>query len=84
MRLLLLMGAVYLGYRALKSLMLPGGPSPDTLNSGRQNEIDDIMVKDPVCDTYFPKRNGVRLKHKGQDLLFCSAECRDKFSERYG
>jgi YHS domain-containing protein len=42
-------------------------------------EIDDVMIKDPFCNVYFPKRDGVRLNLDGKDLYFCSAECRDKF-----
>ena len=83
MRLLILMGVIYLGYRALKSWMIGGGRVSGTLSGSNSGQIDDIMVKDPFCDTYFPKRNGVRLKHKGEDLFFCSAECRDKFSKRH-
>ncbi|MBU1163547.1 MAG: hypothetical protein KKA75_05285 [Proteobacteria bacterium] len=37
------------------------------------------MIKDPFCETYFPKRNGVHLLVDGKDLYFCSTECRDKF-----
>ena len=42
-------------------------------------EIDDVMIKDPYCEVYFPRRSGIHLRHDGQDLYFCSAECRDKF-----
>jgi len=43
------------------------------------NIVDDIMIKDPFCETYFPKRNGVHFLVDGKDLYFCSTECRDKF-----
>ena len=75
------MGIVYLGYRAVKSWMLPGAQSRDAVSGQNAGEIDDVMVKDPFCDTYFPKRNGVRLRHRGEDLFFCSRECRDKFTD---
>ncbi|RLC13066.1 MAG: hypothetical protein DRI57_16995 [Deltaproteobacteria bacterium] len=39
------------------------------------------MIKDPVCEVYFPKRDGVHLSVDGQDVYFCSEECRDKFME---
>ena len=41
--------------------------------------IDDIMVKDPFCGVYFPKRSGVILRKDGEVLYFCSAECRNAF-----
>jgi len=43
------------------------------------SQIDDVMVKDPYCNVYFPKRDGIHLRFKGDDLFFCSDECRDKF-----
>jgi len=46
-------------------------------------EIDDVMVKDPFCEVYFPKRDGIRISHQGQDLYFCSTRCRDKFLEAH-
>jgi len=42
------------------------------------------MVKDPVCEVYFPKRNGIHLKHEGEDLYFCSADCKNEFVTRLG
>jgi hypothetical protein len=52
--------------------------------SGRMNRrqagrIDDVMIKDPQCGVYFPRRDGIVLKSGGDDLLFCSPECRDKY-----
>jgi uncharacterized protein len=41
--------------------------------------IDDVMVKDPQCGTYFPRRDGISLQEGGNELLFCSRECRDKY-----
>lgn len=43
------------------------------------SRIDDVMVKDPYCKVYFPKRDGVHVRIKGEDLYFCSDACRDKF-----
>jgi YHS domain-containing protein len=41
------------------------------------------MIKDPFCEIYFPKKDGVHLRIDGKDLYFCSEECRDKFLEKY-
>jgi uncharacterized protein len=79
MRLLILLLILYLGYRALKfwifTNVLPG--SKTTTDSERQ--IDDFMVKDPVCEVYFPKRSGVSLNIDGQTIYFCSEECKNKY-----
>jgi YHS domain-containing protein len=62
--------------------MLPSSKPPETYAGRSVGEIDDVMIKDPVCDVYFPQRNGVHLNADGQDLYFCSRECRDKFVGR--
>ena len=79
MRLLILAGLVYFIYRSLKSWMGSSTHSSTPMSGGTAGEIDDIMVKDPLCEVYFPKRNGVPLMFKGEELLFCGTECRNKF-----
>lgn len=79
MKLLLLLIVVYLAYRAGKSWLIrnlqgPAGAGP------RKASIDDVMVKDPVCGIFFPRREGVELRHGGQRYLFCSTACRDRFA----
>jgi YHS domain-containing protein len=61
----------------LKNLSTGGSSASDRVPA----EVDDVMVKDPYCEVYFPKRKGIQLKVKGEDLYFCSPECRDKFIE---
>ena len=82
MRLLIFIAIIYIVYRALKSWMLKKLPEDRSPESGvASSAIDDVMVKDPYCQVYFPKRKGIQLKIKGEDLYFCSPECRDKFIE---
>jgi YHS domain-containing protein len=49
------------------------------ISSKSVDTIDDVMIKDPFCKTYFPKRNGIRFMKDGQEFIFCSKDCRDKF-----
>jgi YHS domain-containing protein len=80
MRLLIFIAIIYIVYKALKSWMLKNLPASGSPASDRAStEIDDVMVKDPYCEVYFPKRKGIQLKVNGDDLYFCSPECRDKF-----
>jgi len=81
MRLLIILGLAYLAYRALKFWMLQNVSAKRTVVGKTTGEIDDVMIKDPFCQAYFPKRNGVHLKADGEDLYFCSKECRDRFIE---
>ena len=79
LRLVLLIGIIYAAYRIGKSWQ--GQKLFSKKNGGREGtrQIDDIMVKDPFCDTYFPKNDGICLKMNGQNLYFCSTDCRDKY-----
>jgi len=81
MRFLIILGLAYLAYRTVKSWMFQNGSAKRTVGRKTASEIDDVMVKDPFCQAYFPKRNGVHLKADGEDLYFCSRECRDRFVE---
>lgn len=78
-RLLVFLVLLYLLYRAVKSKMVSKDTSGPARQQHRPPEIDDVMVKDPFCEVYFPKRNGVRLVYDGQELFFCSTQCRDRF-----
>ncbi len=80
MKLLLLIIVVYIVYRTVKSwlirnLQVPGHGQSQNLS------IDDVMIKDPVCGIYFPRREGVELQHGGKTYVFCSSTCRDRFLE---
>ena len=82
MRLLIFLAIVYLVYRVVKSWMLKNlPPSDDAVSCPTAGEIDDVMVKDPYCEVYFPKRKGIHLRADGQDLYFCSPECKGKYIE---
>ena len=82
MRLLVLMGLLYLCYRFLKSWTLKEKTSQKSAFGKKAGEIEDVMVKDPYCGIYFAKRDGVHLNFKGRDVYFCSKECKDKFIEK--
>ena len=78
MRLLLILLLVYLAYRVGRAL-LRGQPSPPAGDDARRATLDDVMIKDPVCGAYFPRREGVELRQGGVVLLFCSTTCRDRY-----
>jgi len=79
MRLLIILLVGYLGYRYLKSWMISHTASRRQFQGRSGTSIDDVMVKDPYCEAYFPKRNGVSLTIEEREFCFCSKECRDKF-----
>ena len=78
-RFIILVVVVYVLYRSLKSWMFQASSSSRQVSSKTATEIDDVMIKDPFCEAYFPKRNGIHLNFGGKDLYFCSNECKDKY-----
>jgi uncharacterized protein len=80
MRLLIFIALIYLGYRYLKSWLTSQQTPRRTVPGRTGTSIDDVMVKDPYCNTYFPKRSGLALTVDGKELYFCSKECRDKYA----
>jgi len=69
----------YVLYRSLKSWIFPAASSARSVSGKNTTEITDVMIKDPFCEVYFPKRNGVHLNFSGKDLYFCSDQCKDKY-----
>ncbi len=75
-RLALILLAIYLGYRVARRYLAGRTPRVERPDPER---IDDDLVKDPQCGTYFPYRDGVVWKDANQELRFCSPECRDRY-----
>ncbi len=84
LRLLALIGVVFLVVKGIRLwLTVSRASGRITRTDEDSSRIDDVMVKDPYCQVYFPRRDGVHLKFKGRDLFFCSETCRDKFLEEH-
>ncbi len=66
-------------YRAAKSWFGRSENSARHEKMTTSGQVDDVMVKDPVCGTYFPQGRAVALNGKGEVLYFCSTECRDRY-----
>lgn len=79
MRLLIFLAIVYLGYRYFKSWMAKTIDSRSSEFGKSVQQVDDVMIKDPFCGAYFPKRDGVHGKFDGIDLYFCCKECYEKY-----
>jgi len=82
-KLLLWAVIVYLLYRALKNWIRIGGPVGRGAFPRAPERIDDLMVQDPYCEVYFPRKEGHHLRFKGEDLYFCSPACRDKYLKEH-
>lgn len=48
-------------------------PQPPTVSTGGE------LKKDPVCGTYVSTSGSISRTVDGQQVYFCSAQCRDKY-----
>ena len=78
-RFIILFVVGYVVYRALKNWMFPTSTGEGRIHQKPAGEIDDVMIKDPYCGTYFPSRDGIRYILDGEEMAFCSEECRKKY-----
>jgi YHS domain-containing protein len=77
-RLIIIVVALYLLYRLLKSLI---AGKPDSGKAPRA-EVMDELVQDPECEIYVPRRSSVKRTISGRVYNFCSVECATRFEER--
>lgn len=77
-RLLIWLAIIYLLYRSLRR-WVQIGPARGGSDAVRS---EGEMVKDPCCGVYFLVQDGYPLRVGGEDLYFCSPECRDKYQQR--
>jgi len=56
---------------------LRGGPRSAPRRAGL-----DELVKDPVCETYIPRRKAISRGNGPDTRYFCSAACADKYLAR--
>ena len=79
LRIIFLILLVYIGYKVYKLWGRLNAAMNRSVPGGFRGEIDDVMVKDPYCEVYFPKRSGISFTHKGEVVYFCSNECKDRY-----
>ncbi len=80
MKALLLLLFIYLCYLLFKSRKKSSGKKFD-LSEDIKKTADDIMVFDPCCKIYYPRKSCIAFKNKDEILYFCCKECKNKFLE---
>jgi uncharacterized protein len=80
----LILGLVlgYLGYLVLKKLgrtLGLGGQSPEPGPRPGGGQEPDVLVQDPVCQTFIPRREALKVHRDGKDHFFCSEGCLKRF-----
>ena len=78
-RLLFFIFLIYILYSLVKRVF--GGGQKI---SGRDPSTGVIseMVQDPFCKTYIPRNEAYRTIVDGEEKLFCSRECAEKFKDK--
>ena len=79
-KLALIVALVWLLYKGVKGWLTGNGDKRRVSRQrGGEGQVLDIMVQDPNCGTYIPKREAVRARVGGEELYFCSKKCRDEY-----
>lgn len=78
-RLLFFIFLIYLLYSLVKRVFGAGSKI-----SGRDSSSGVIseMVQDPFCKTYIPRSEAYKVRLEGEEILFCSRECAEKYKEK--
>ena len=78
-RLLLGLGLGYLGYVIIKKVAGSLGLWPQAPRPLEKNQEPDLLVQDPVCKTFIPRREALRAEKGGTTYFFCSEGCLKRF-----
>jgi len=70
---------VFLILRASLAAFVAGLRGPDQ-TPARRAALRDDLVKDPVCETYLPRRKAIARTAAGTTRYFCSVGCAEKFA----
>lgn len=52
----------------------PQAPQPRV-----KNQKPDVLVQDPVCQTYIPRQDALKAEKDGKVYFFCSEGCLKRF-----
>ena len=76
---LLYLGLGYMAYLIIKPLARSLGLWPQAPRPVEKNQEPDLLVQDPVCKTFIPRREALRTEKGGTTYFFCSEGCLKRF-----
>ena len=81
-RILILGILFYILYR----LLMAGRKKKKAASASAGTELprQDVLVEDPVCHTYIPKKQAIVYRDGDESHYFCSEKCRDTFRAEKG
>lgn len=80
LRTILIIIAAIILYRILRSSSKPKGGIKSRHSS---TYLEDEMVKDPYCQTYFLKRMAYKAEINGDTMYFCSKKCLEEYHQSH-
>jgi uncharacterized protein len=82
-RLILGLALGYMAYRVFRRLKEMFTLTGQTRQAPKVPE-PDVLVQDPVCQTFIPRQEALKLTKNGQDYFFCSEGCLKRFQRGGG
>jgi YHS domain-containing protein len=76
---LLYLGLGYMAYLIIKPLARSLGLWPQAPRPVERDQEPDLLVQDPVCKTFIPRREALRTEKGGTTYFFCSEGCLKRF-----
>ncbi len=83
-RLLILAILFYILYRLLIAGAKKKKNRAASAAKGGELPRQDVLVEDPVCHTYIPKKQAIVYTDGNESHYFCSNTCRDNFLAEKG
>ncbi|MBU4231930.1 MAG: YHS domain-containing protein [Proteobacteria bacterium] len=76
---LLYLGLGYMAYLIIKPVARSLGLWPQAPRPVEKDQGPDLLVQDPVCKTFIPRREALRTEKGGATYFFCSEGCLKRF-----
>ena len=84
MRLIILAILVYLLYLFIKKFTSTKKQQSQEFGYWKNGgQVEDEMIKDPQCNTYYPKKDMIQYTLDDEVLFFCSEDCKNKYLEEH-
>ncbi|MGA7564365.1 MAG: YHS domain-containing protein [Desulfobaccales bacterium] len=69
----------YLIYWVVRKVAQSLGLWPQAQRPVAKREEPDVLVQDPVCQTFIPRREALKAEKDGKVYFFCSEGCLKRF-----
>lgn len=69
----------YLIYLIIRKVAQSLGIWPEAPPPPKTQRGPDVLVQDPVCQTFIPRREALRAEKNGKVYFFCSEGCLKRF-----